>query len=215
MIVNSFVTGIISVAIGYLLGSIPSAYIVTRLAVRKDIRELGGGNVGGYNVFREVGVWPAAAVAISDIGKGASVIAITHWLLDLSPIFVMLAGLAAVVGHNWMVWLRFSGGKGMGATIGALAVIMPAYGYWQGLLIYFGIIVVAFVITRNLSSSLGTGLLFLPLVVWFSTRSVTATVMAIILGLVAAVKFYHTAREAWARAETKKDFIFDRRRDGK
>jgi len=112
MMANDIVTGLLAIIIGYLLGSIPSAYIVTRLVKGKDIRQLGGGNVGGLNVFREVGPWPALAVGIFDLVKGAMAVAIAYWLLALLPLFVMLAGLAAVVGHNWMVFLKFSGGKG-------------------------------------------------------------------------------------------------------
>lgn len=210
MIINEIVTGIIVIVIGYLLGSIPSAYIATRLAGSRDIRRLGGGNVGGLNVYREIGAWPALAVGIGDIGKGAAAVAIAHWLLDLSPIFVMLTGLAAVISHNWMVWLKFSGGKGVGTTIGALAVTMPLYGYWQGLLIFLGIILIPVIITRNVALSMGTALLFLPLIIWLGTKSGTATIMVIILGLVIAIKFFPTARAAWTNAEAKKDFIFDR-----
>ncbi len=128
MIVNEIVSGFIAIIIGYLLGSIPSAYIATRLVKGKDIRQLGGGNVGGLNVFREVGPWPALAAGITDVGKGAAAVAIAYWLLAVPPLFVLLAGLAAVIGHNWMVFLKFSGGKGMGSTIGALAGVMPLYG---------------------------------------------------------------------------------------
>ena len=210
MIVNAVVTGLIVVIIGYLLGSIPSAYIATRLATGKDIRQLGGGNVGGLNTYREVGVWPAAAVGIVDLGKGAAAVAIAYWLLDLSLTFVLLAGLAAVIGHNWMVWLKFSGGKGMGAAFGTLAVVMPLYGYWQGLLIFLGVVLIPFIITRNVALSMVTALVFLPLITWLGTNSGTATIMAIILGLVIAIKFFPTARSAWAKTETKKDFVFDR-----
>jgi len=210
VIVNDVITGIIAVIIGYLLGSIPSAYIATRLATGKDIRQLGGGNVGGLNTYREAGAWPALAVGIIDLGKGAAAVAIAYWLLDLSLAFVLLAGLAAVIGHNWMVWLKFSGGKGMGAAIGALAVVMPLYGYWQGLLIFLGVILIPFIITRNVALSTATGLVFLPLIVWLGTKSGTATTIAIILGLLIGIRFLPTARAAWAKTETKKDFVFDR-----
>ena len=127
MIVNDIVTGIIAIIIGYLLGSIPSAYITTRLTKGQDIRQLGGGNVGGLNTYREVGFLPATAVAIVDLSKGAATVAISLWLLQASTLFVLLAGLAAVIGHNWMVWLKFRGGKGMGATIGAISVLLPVF----------------------------------------------------------------------------------------
>jgi len=205
----------LAIVIGYLLGSIPSAYIVTRLVRSKDIRELGGGNVGGLNVFREVGIWSAVVVAIIDVGKGMATIAIAYWLLDLATTFVMLAGMAAVIGHNWMVWLKFSGGKGMGAVIGALAIGMPLYGYWQGFLIFVAIILITFVITRNVALSMGTSLLSLPFIIWLGTNSVTATIMVIIIGLIIAIKFLPTARTAWAKTEAKKDFIFDQGQRGR
>ena len=210
MIVN----GIIAIIIGYLLGSIPSAYIATRLAAGKDIRQIGGGNVGGLNVRREVGAWPALAVGIVDLSKGAAAIAIAYWLLDLSTVLVLAAGLAAVIGHNWMVWLKFSGGKGMGVTIGALAVLLPAYGYWQGLLIIFGIILIPYIITHNIALSMCIALVCLPFITWLGMNSGIGTIMAVILGLVIGIKFLPTAKAAWAKAEGKGDFIFDHwRRD--
>ena len=210
MIVNEIVTGFIAIIISYLLGSIPSAYITTRLVKGKDIRQLGGGNVGGLNVFREVGPWPALAAGIADVGKGAAAVAITYWLLVASPLFVLLAGLAAVIGHNWMVFLKFSGGKGMGPAIGVLAMVLPLYGYWQGLLIFFGIILIPFIITRNVALSMGIGLVALPFIIWFGMHSGIGTIVAVILGLVVAIKFTPTARRALVQSKTKKEFIFDR-----
>jgi len=208
------VNEIVAVVLGYLLGSIPSAYIATRIATGKDIRQMGGGNVGGLNTFREVGAKPALAVGIVDLGKGAAAVAIAYWLLDVPQLFVMLAGLAAAIGHMWMVFLKFSGGKGMGATFGALAVLMPVYGYWHGFLIFLAVIIIPFVITRNVALSMGIGILFLPLIIWLITQSELATILAIILGVLVGIKFLPTARAAWAESETKKDFIFgDRQQD--
>jgi len=204
---------IFAIIIGYLLGSIPSAYIATRLATGKDIRRMGGGNVGGQNVRREVGARPALAVGIVDLSKGAAAVAIAYWLLDLSPLFVMLAGLAAVIGHNWMVWMKFKGGKGMGVTIGALSILLPVYGYWPGLPIIFGVILIPYVITHNIAISMGLALVALPFITWLGMDSGIGTIMAVILGLVIGVKFLPTARASWAKAESKKDeFFFDHRR---
>ncbi len=210
MIVNEIVTGIIAIVIGYLLGSIPSAYIAARLATGKDIRQMGGGNIGGLNVFREVGAWPALAVGIVDVGKGAAAVAIAYWLLGVPQLFVLAAGLAAVVGHNWMVWLKFSGGKGMGAAIGSLAVLMPLYGYGLGLLIFLGVIGIGMIITRNVALSMGIGLLFLPFIAWLSMKSGIFTILSIALGLIIGLRFLPTARAAWAKSKDKKEFIFDR-----
>jgi len=109
-----------------------------------------------------------------------------------------------------MVWLKFSGGKGMGPTMGALFIVMPLYGYWPGLLIFLGVILITYIITRNVALSMGIGLLFLPLIVWLGTDSLMATAMAVILGVVILIRFLPTAMAAWARVENKRDFIFDR-----
>jgi len=207
------VNEIVAVILGYLLGSIPSAYIATRIAASKDIRQMGGGNVGGLNTYLEVGAKPALAVGIVDLSKGAAAVAIAYWLLDVPQLFVMLAGLAAVIGHMWMVFLKFSGGKGMGTTFGALAVLMPIYGYWYGFLIFLAVIIIPFVITRNVALSMAIGILFLPLIIWLLTQSKLAVTLVIILGVLIGVKFLPTARAVWTKSETKKEFIFgDRQR---
>ena len=216
------VNGIIAVVLGYLLGSIPTAYITTRLATGKDVRQLGGGNVGGLNVYREIGLFPAAVVGIVDLAKGAAAVAIAQWLLDVSLPYVLAAALATVVGHNWMVWLKFSGGKGMGAAIGALFVLLPLYGYPLGLAFFFGVILIPFVITRNVALSMGAGLLSLPFIGWLGVKSpppgysqAEFIIFTIVLGLVILVKFIPTARVTAARVQSVKGFIFDRGQRGR
>jgi acyl phosphate:glycerol-3-phosphate acyltransferase len=188
----------LAVIIGYLLGSIPSAYLITRLIKGKDIRKLGGGNVGGLNVYREVGAWPALLVGLIDFGKGAAAVSIAKWGLGAPDAWVLLAGLAAVIGHNWMVWLKFSGGKGMGATIGALIVLLPAYGYALQLGIFLAIIIVPLAITRNVALSMFLGLFSLPFIVWFSVEPGRnfATIMSVALLAVIVAKFLPTALAA-------------------
>jgi len=186
----------LAVIIGYLLGSIPSAYIVTRLKKGGDIRRMGGGNVGGLNVFRELGLLPALGVGLFDFGKGAAAVAIARWGLNAPDAYVLLAGLAAVIGHNWMVWLKFSGGKGMGAAIGALMVLLPAYGYAPLLGIFLAIILVPLLITRNVALSMALGLFSLPLIIWFGTGSGYATIISVVLLVLIFVKFLPTAISA-------------------
>ena len=208
MIVNAFVTGVVVFIIGYLLGSIPSAYIFTRLATGRDIRKLGGGNVGGLNAWREAGKAPAIAAAVVDFGKGAAVVAIARWGLQVDPLYVYLAAAAAVVGHNWMVWLKLSGGKGMGATIGALVVLMPTYDYLIGLWILLGIIAVPLVVTRNVALSMGIGLLAMPFIAWLTgTHSGLFVVWAVVVGLMIAAKFAPTALSVIAQSTGVRDFI--------
>jgi glycerol-3-phosphate acyltransferase PlsY len=206
---------VIAVVLGYLLGSIPSAYIATRVATGKDVRQLGGGNVGGLNVYREVGIIPAIVVGIVDLCKGAAAVAIAQWLLDVSPPFVLAAAVAAVVGHNWMVWLKFSGGKGMGAAIGGLLVLLPLYNYSLGLAFFFAVVLILFIITRNFALSMGVGLLSLPFIAWLGVKSTPFLIFSIVLGLIILVKFLPTAMRALTRAGSAKGFIFDRGQRGK
>jgi glycerol-3-phosphate acyltransferase PlsY len=208
--IEIIVKGIIAIVLGYLLGTIPTAYLATRVATGKDVRRLGGGNVGGLNVFREVGLLPAAAVAIVDLAKGAASVAIAYWLLDLSQPWVLAAAVASVVGHNWMVWLKFSGGKGMGAAIGSLAVLFPLYGYPWGLAIFFVIVLIPFVITRNVALSMGIGLLSVPFISWLGMHSTPFIIFSVALGLIILVKFIPTAMPALAKAKSVKGFLFDR-----
>lgn len=218
--IEIIVKGIIAVVLGYLLGSIPTAYIVTRLALGRDVRQLGGGNVGGLNVYREVGFLPAVVVAIVDLGKGAASVAIAYWLLDLSLPFVLAAALAAVVGHNWMLFLKFSGGKGMGPAIGGLFVLLPLYGYPLGLAFFFAVVLILFIITRNVALSLGAGLLSLPFIAWLGMKSkpeyqTEFIIYSVVLGLIILAKFITTAIAAAARTGSVKGFIFDRGRRSK
>jgi len=207
MIIN----GIIGIVIGYLLGSIPSAYIATRRAKGKDIRQVGSGNVGGLNVYRQIGTKAAAAVAIVDIGKGSAAVAVAYWLLDLSQPFVLAAGLAAVIGHMWMVWLKFSGGKGIGTTVGVLSAMMPLLGgYWPELLIFFVIIVIPLLITHNVALSTFIALACLPIIMWLGRPPGSFIVWSIVLGILIGLRYLPTARAAWAKAENKRDFFFDR-----
>ncbi len=212
------VSGIIAVVLGYLLGSIPSAYLATRVAKGKDIRRLGGGNVGGLNVFREVGLGAAAATAFGDLAKGAAAVAIAQWLLDVSPPLVLATAVAAVVGHNWMLFLGFKGGKGMGAAIGGLFILLPLYGFPLGFAFFFGVMLLTFAITRNVALSMGASLLSLPFIGWLGVKTpptgysqLEFIIYIIVLGLVILVKFIPTARISLARAKTFKNFIFDRR----
>ena len=206
MIVNEVITGLIAIVIAYLLGSINSAYIVTRLVTGKDIRQLGGGNAGGRNVFRSVGFWAAVPVAIFDIGKGAASIAIAHWLLDVPlfemNIFILLAGIAAVAGHMWSIYLKFTGGNGLAATIGVLALLLP----WS-LLIAFAIMFILTLITRNPVLSLNIGLLSTPISSGILEKSWMPVAFSIVLIIIIVLNFVSTARAALAEAGSKQNLF--------
>ncbi|MGH6660998.1 MAG: glycerol-3-phosphate 1-O-acyltransferase PlsY [Rhodospirillales bacterium] len=110
----------LAVAGGYLVGSIPFGLLLTRLAGRGDIRAIGSGNIGATNVLRTGSKWLAALTLLLDIGKGwAAVVAVGRDWGFLGPLDAgLIAGMAAVVGHNFPVWLKFKGGKGVATTLG-------------------------------------------------------------------------------------------------
>ncbi|MFC1932165.1 glycerol-3-phosphate acyltransferase [Chloroflexota bacterium] len=210
MIVNEVITGVIAIIIAYLLGSIPSAYVFTRLATGKDIRQLGGGNAGARNVFREVGLRAAIPTAIFDVGKGAAAVAIASFLLNVPLFFVLAAGLAAVAGHMWSIYLKFTGGNGLSATIGALSVMMR----WE-LLIVLGLMLILTAIIRNPVLSLNISLLSLPVSAWFLEKSWLPVVFAILLILMMVLNFIPTARTALATAGSRENLLTELLRKNK
>ncbi|MBT3551745.1 MAG: glycerol-3-phosphate 1-O-acyltransferase PlsY [Rhodospirillaceae bacterium] len=109
--------------LSYLLGSIPFGLLLTRMAGLGDIRNVGSGNVGATNVLRTGHKGIAAATLILDAAKGAApVLALAVWPVGHADLGLM-AGLAAILGHNFPVWLKFQGGKGVATSIGALLAI--------------------------------------------------------------------------------------------
>jgi len=199
---------VIIVVIGYLLGSIPTAYLITRAIKGVDIRRLGGGNIGGLNTIREVGRVPGFAVMIIDMAKGTAAVSIAFWGLGVPPLFVMLAGFAAVVGHMWMLFLRFSGGRGMGAAIGSITTILCIYQQWLMLGIFLFIVAAPIIITHNVPISMFAGFLSLPFLAWFAAHSLQGTILAAALGFLVGGKFLGTAVASWRRSKSLKSFVF-------
>jgi len=125
---------------GYLLGSIPFGLLLTRLAGKGDIREVGSGNIGATNVLRAGGRALAAATLILDALKATAAVLIARALWPGSESF---AAAGALIGHLYPVWLRFKGGKGLAAYFGLLIPLFPI-----GAAIYAAVWIGAVVITR-------------------------------------------------------------------
>ena len=112
---------ILSLIVGYLLGSIPFGLLLTRLAGTGDIRQVGSGNIGATNVLRTGRKGLAAATLLGDMLKGTVAVWLTHALFGIDA--SLAAGLAAVIGHVFPVWLGFKGGKGVATYIGVLIAV--------------------------------------------------------------------------------------------
>ena len=118
-------------AIGaYLLGSIPAAYLAVKWSRGTDIRRVGSGNVGAANVLSAGPRWLAVPVAIFDIGKGALIIWSAQQI-GLGTTQQVTVGILTIVGHNWPVFLRFRGGRGVFASLGVITMLSP----WLGLIV--------------------------------------------------------------------------------
>jgi len=115
---------ILFIILGYLLGSIPFGFIFSKIS-GKDVLKIGWRKTSGSNVFKNVGAWQGLLTGLSDIGKGFLAV----WLAQNfgEPVQVQaLCGVAAVTGHNWSIFLKFAGGRGIGTLIGAFLALSPA-----------------------------------------------------------------------------------------
>jgi glycerol-3-phosphate acyltransferase PlsY len=115
--------------VGYLVGSIPFGLILTRFAGLGDIRAIGSGNIGATNVLRTGNKWLALATLLLDGGKGAAVVLMVKAIMgEDAVVMALMAGIAAVVGHNFPIWLRGKGGKGVATTLGLMLAAAPLVG---------------------------------------------------------------------------------------
>jgi glycerol-3-phosphate acyltransferase PlsY len=112
------------VVAAYLIGSVPFALILARLWGGRDLRVVGSGNVGATNLFRTAGVTPGVLAALLDASKGALSVLLAQ-RLNSAPEMPAVAGVAAILGHVYPIWLGFRGGKGVATAAGVFAVLAP------------------------------------------------------------------------------------------
>ncbi|MBM4464556.1 MAG: glycerol-3-phosphate 1-O-acyltransferase PlsY [Chloroflexi bacterium] len=113
---------VIMIALGYLMGSLPVGYLVVKVVKGTDVRQHGSGRSGGTNVWRAAGFWPAILTTAGDFLKGMSAVLIARAILGDS-VGEILVGVAAVVGHNWSVFLGFRGGAGTATNLGVISAL--------------------------------------------------------------------------------------------
>ena len=179
----------LALILAYLLGSIPAAYLAGRLIKGIDIRQVGTRNMGAMNVFYQLGFLAGLIVLVVDIGKGAAAIALAFWL-GTPDIIVLLAGIAAVLGHSFPVWLRFRGGKGGATTIGVLIFLMP-WGIPIGLAL-FGLVLL---LSRFPTLSYSVALVSFPFVAWLIYHDGVLVTYTIALLLIPALQYIPRVKE--------------------
>jgi len=148
------------VVFSYFLGSIPTAYIAGRIIAGRDIRKMGDENAGAANAYRQLNPKAGIIVGIIDAFKGAAVILIAM-AAGVPQIAILFAGLAAVIGHNWPVFLGFRGGRGVATTLGILLVLVTI-----PMLILALPTVLILVWRRNVTPSMTFLFIALPFIGW-------------------------------------------------
>ena len=192
-----------AIIIGYIVGSIPFAYIIARLKKGVDIREVGGGNVGALNTYREIGPAYGLGVLAADILKGVLAVYIAKWL-DISLTWVCVAGFAAIVGHNWPVFIKFKGGMGAATVIGVLVALTPVE-----TLISAGIVILLIGITRNVRLAL-FALIFVPVFQWIFDKDFTYIACALGLLLFIGIRLSFNLKKELVKVSDKKSLIIDK-----
>ena len=180
---------VIAALIGYLLGAIPFGLIIGRATRGIDIREYGSHRTGATNALRTLGARSAAVVFLLDVAKGVAAVLVARALFAGDPLVewaAAVAGFAAIVGHNWSVFIGFTGGRGVATSGGALGAMSP----WTVLVL---VPIVVLVIWRSRYVSLGsiTGGLLAPVVTGglalVGQASVPAVAYALASGLLVTV----------------------------
>ena len=164
--------------LGYLLGSIPSGFLAGKWCKGLDLRTIGSGSTGATNVLRNVGKKPALAVFLVDVAKGAAAVLLAGLLNPTSALIdwiQVLAGLAALSGHIWPVWLGFKGGKAVATGFGMFLGLS-----WPVGLACFGMFTAVFSISRIVSLASVVAAVSLPLLMAAGSASNANLVMALV-----------------------------------
>ena len=204
--------GILSLIIGYLLGSIPTAYIVARKRKGIDIRDVGSRNMGAANVMREIGLHEGIFVVLIDVAKGVGAILIAQ-ALNVSELWIFGTGFAALAGHNFPVFAGFRGGRGTATVIGIFLVLAP-----QSAVLTLVIVVIPFFVTLRFSGAiligvaLGfVGFALLPLFIWLLEGSLMLVCYVLTIDIFMLVRNLSRIRQILTKGIIK-DMIYDRQR---
>ena len=169
--------------ISYIIGSIPFSYIVAKLFKGKDIRKFGTKNVGASNVLLVIGLVPSLIALFFDISKGTLAVYLTEKITGNLAVS-LFAGLFTVIGHNWSIFLKFKGGKGIATAIGILLIKSPI----SFLILYSLVIPIVILITNDSFMSASIGFLIFPLILWFLEKNIWWVIFGILLALIVVIR---------------------------
>jgi glycerol-3-phosphate acyltransferase PlsY len=213
-------TYIVVAVAAYLLGSIPTGFLVAK-AKGIDIRNVGSGNIGATNAMRVLGKPAGIFVLIADAAKGWLSVylgAIIYWIIfqhfkagpDINGFyylpqtqeirkFALIAGIFAVLGHNYTCWLKFKGGKGIATTAGVFLALAP----WA-LLVALAVFILAILLTKYVSVGSITAAIALPVTVWImSPHNLFLCIVTTALGAMAIFKHKKNIQRLMAGTENR------------
>ena len=173
MVIAKFIAVVL---IGYLLGSIPFGLLISKRSGKVDVRQYGSGKIGATNVLRVAGRRAAALVVVLDVSKGALAVVLAGLIVGQSYLVVgdfslgvlvaqVLAALAAIAGHNWSVFLKFHGGRGVATFMGGLIALSPVAAIFGSEIFIIGAGLTKFASLGSIAAAVGTYIILALLVI--------------------------------------------------
>ena len=188
MIQETFI--VISLALGaYVVGSVPTAYILVRWMEGEDIRDVGSRNVGALNAYNRTGAWAGLLVLLVDTAKGVLAVAAPR-LLGVDPWVLFITTPLVVAGHNWPVFLNFRGGKGAAAIFGISLVIAP----WLTI-ITAGPSILVMLLLRNVVLGAAFGFILLNTLLWVTGQGAEQVGLCLLLTLLVTGTYVLNVRD--------------------
>ncbi len=182
----------------YILGSIPFGLIIVKLVKNVDIRQYGSGNIGATNAFRLLGLSMGIIVALLDISKGFLAVAIAKFFFPEQAVIILLAGVIAVAGHNWPIFLKFKGGRGVATSVGVLVNLAP-----QSILITFLVWITIVVLTQYVSLASITGAILVPLLMLVFGQDRVFITFAVLIAIFVIYRHLPNIKRLLAGTENK------------
>ena len=173
--------------VSYFIGSLPTGYLAARIFRGVDIRTVGSGAIGATNVRRLMGQRWAVCVTVIDMLKGALALLLTANSASSAPWMLSLSAFCVVLGHNYPVWLKFKGGKGVATTYGTMFFLWP-YNSFVIVLMCGAVWYAVMTTSRYVSLASMTSLLAMPLFFWMLDAPLSFILLALFLALLAVFR---------------------------
>jgi len=196
----------IGLLLSYLIGTVPTAFLMAKWRKGIDIRQIGSHNMGAMNTLYKIGVFEGILVLLIDVLKGMAAVFLIRWL-DESMTVQMIGGGLVILGHIYPVFLKFRGGKGGATCIGVFFALMP-----QGIAVFFAIFFTLILVTRFMTLAYSMALLGFPFVAWLMYESSEFVIFAAVVDLILGLRYVPRAIEiysnagGWSRALFRSNF---------